>query len=298
MSDGAATELEHGILPSLQRLSSEQYIDPRAPLRVFHQVLSERVKVHWHDFYEMFLVVGGTGTHLMNGTAFPLGPGSLFLLTPADLHEFIPTTGNALDLFNVIFADEMVDDEVRGLLFSGISGCATLSGLEPEFRRLWAETVERGIGHRRMIQGTLERILIELARRNAPADGADRHPHLTDSQRKIHRALVYLHHHFREPLTLERVARQAYLSPHYFSECFHRATGSTFQSYLGERRLRFSCSLLQVTDMSVSDICSASGFSSLSHFERVFKQKYGQSPRVYRRKRPAPVAARQAIGAP
>jgi AraC-like DNA-binding protein len=221
--------------------------------------------------------------------AYPLTPGSLFLLTPADVHEIIPREGNELDLFNVIFADETLEEEMRQLLSAEIRDYFTrlegseLSDIEAEFRRLYAEADERRIGYHRIIRGALERILIELVRHCGAGDGVAEGPQLTDAKRKVHRALVYLHHHFREALTLERVSREAYLSPHYFSECFHAATGSSFQEYLCDLRLRFARSLLQVADMPISDICHASGFGTLSHFGRAFKRKYGQSPRAYRR---------------
>jgi AraC-like DNA-binding protein len=93
---------------------------------------------------------------------------------------------------------------------------------------------------------------------------------------------IYIHHHFREPLTLAQAAYQADLSPHYFSECFHAATGVPFQRYLRDLRLRFAHSLMVVSDASITDLCLASGFSSLSNFERAFKAYYGLSPRAYR----------------
>jgi transcriptional regulator GlxA family with amidase domain len=99
---------------------------------------------------------------------------------------------------------------------------------------------------------------------------------------KIRRALIYMHHHFREQLTLEEVAAQARLSPNYFSECFHKATGSRFQSYLQELRLRFARTLLEMSDLHVTTICHASGFNTLSHFERAFKGRHGQPPRECR----------------
>jgi len=70
------------------------------------------------------------------------------------------------------------------------------------------------------------------------ADAA-RSAEMTTQQRQIRTALVYIHHHFREQLTLNDVAGHARLSPSYFSECFHRTTGSSFQRYLQELRLRF-----------------------------------------------------------
>jgi len=114
------------------------------------------------------------------------------------------------------------------------------------------------------------------------ADAA-RSAEMTTQQRQIRTALVYIHHHFREQLTLNDVAGHARLSPSYFSECFHRTTGSSFQRYLQELRLRFAVSLLHASMLPITDICSAAGFNTLSHFDRAFKRGFGRSPRDLRK---------------
>jgi AraC-like DNA-binding protein/mannose-6-phosphate isomerase-like protein (cupin superfamily) len=273
----------------LPRLTDEQFMAPHSSLQIYHQMVRQRVSVHWHEFYEMFFVVAGAGTHTLNGVAFPLAPGSLFLLTPADFHEILPDEDSELDLLNVIFTEDALQEEMRHLLSAEIRDFFTrcegtdFIHMEAEFRRLCLESRERRLGHHRVMQGVLERALIELIRRCSPMESVGQPTHLTDPQRKIHQALVYLHHHFRESLTLEQLSKEACLSPHYFSSCFHLATGAPFQVYRRDLRLRFARSLLQVADLPVTEICHASGFVNLSHFERVFKQKYGHSPRTYRR---------------
>jgi AraC-like DNA-binding protein len=79
------------------------------------------------------------------------------------------------------------------------------------------------------------------------------------------------------------VADEARLSPNYFSQLFHEFVGITFQEHLQVLRARFAGSLLRATEMSVTDICHASGFRALSHFERAFKAQYGMSPSAWRR---------------
>jgi AraC-like DNA-binding protein len=73
------------------------------------------------------------------------------------------------------------------------------------------------------------------------------------------------------------------LSANYFSECFHRVVGTPFQTYLADTRLEFAKALLGVSQLSVTEVCYASGFNTLAHFERMFKRKYGHTPSRYRR---------------
>jgi AraC-like DNA-binding protein len=275
----------------VHRLTNAEFLSPFASMCMYRQRLDEPVALHWHEFYEIHLVLAGEGIHVLNGVPYPMARGYFVLLTPADFHEVIPRPGTSINLFNLMFSDDMLSDELCGLLFSNSTPYSTvfagddLAALEAEFRRIWAETTERLPGYRLLIQGALDRILVDAARANRAGipvragDGpADR--------RQLSNTLIYIQHHFREPLSLAQVAAHAHLSPSYFSDHFHRAIGVPFQSHLQDVRLRFARSLLAVSDMPVTAVCTASGFANLSHFGRAFRRKYGLPPRAFRKTRP------------
>ncbi len=59
---------------------------------------------------------------------------------------------------------------------------------------------------------------------------------------------------------------------------FKRITGKTPSNYLTERRLAYAKKLLLTTDYSVLEIAAESGFDSVSHFIKIFKKAYGETP--------------------
>lgn len=276
------------------RLANEQYIKPSASFRITRLPLYQSTPLHWHEFYELSLIISGEGTHVLNGTTHRVSPGSIWLLTPADLHELAPLPGTALELYNLIFADGMLDEELRRLVFNGLKTPNAMLPpqefitIETEFWRIWAEALESKIGQPRIIRGALERILIDLVRSClANSDIATRQTtrclHRHSPHPAIQDALLYIHHHFRSELPLQDMAQQAHLAPNYFSECFHKTTGVPFQNYVQGLRLRLAQTLLSTSTLSITEICFGSGFNSVSHFNRAFKQKFGQSPRAYRK---------------
>ncbi len=145
----------------LQRLTTAEYIPLASSVRIYHHLVTRRVEVHWHEFYEMSFILTGEGSHILNGTLDPLTPGSIFLLTPADFHEIIPHPGSTLELYNVIFSDHVLGEELYRILFGEQRGyAAVLRGLDfevmcAEFRRLWTEAHLRQIGTDLVIQGAL-----------------------------------------------------------------------------------------------------------------------------------------------
>jgi transcriptional regulator GlxA family with amidase domain len=92
-----------------------------------------------------------------------------------------------------------------------------------------------------------------------------------------------LEHHFREPITLKDIAESVSLSPSYFSDSFHKATGIPFQRYMQGLRLEFAYNLLRTSSLPVTAICFAAGFNTLTYFEKVFREKYGITPRMARK---------------
>ena len=83
---------------------------------------------------------------------------------------------------------------------------------------------------------------------------------------------------------LAEAARTAGLSVAHFSHLFHKKAGITFTRYVQSRRMEEAKRLLAQTDRSVTDICYACGFNSLTHFNRVFRRGTGGSPTGYRRR--------------
>lgn len=273
-----------------ERLLGSQFLESHESYRIFKHVVDQRFETHWHDFFEMGFIMSGKGSHMVNGKPFPLGRGMVFLLSTADFHEIVPDEGETILLFNMIFRDAWVKPALaERLLQRGDPHVHTLQGdelirLETEFERIWEEAEERRFGNEWLIEGSVERVMVFLARKSLESGaGAGAWEPDDNIHPSVRKALVYLQHHFREPVTLGTIAAYAGLSANYFSECFHTQTGVPFQEYVSEKRLQFASALLGSTRLAVTEICYAAGFNTIPHFEKTFKRKHGMSPREYRK---------------
>ena len=243
--------------------------------------------VHWHDFYELVLVIDGASRHVCNGSAREIGAGSALLLSPADFHGYCVIGAEPLSCYNVVIDPWLADPHLEGLLGSGPSrsgwAVADFTAARPDVDRLRQEYDGDRPGAGQMVDALLRCVLVEFARQvsreSEPGDGA-RAAAAPDDQ--LRRALFFVDQHFRQPLTLQQVAAQAHLSANYFSGRFHEYTGVPFQAYLLNRRLRFARSLLAATDVSITDACHAAGFNNVSHFGRAYRARYGHPPSATR----------------
>ena len=80
------------------------------------------------------------------------------------------------------------------------------------------------------------------------------------------------------------LARIAHLSPFHLIRTFAAVFGETPHRYLQRRRVQRAMVLLRDSDVSVTEVCHAVGFSSLGTFSRTFTQVVGEPPSRYRRR--------------
>ena len=89
----------------------------------------------------------------------------------------------------------------------------------------------------------------------------------------------YLNQHFTEELSLSQLACALGYSKYHISHIFREKFGCSYNDYLKRLRAEYAMGLLTHSELSVTEVCFASGFSSLRSFYRAFHEIYGASPR-------------------
>lgn len=240
------------------------------------------VPVHWHDYYEFVYVLDGQATHHHNGRDETVSAGSAMLLSPTDFHGYSSGSGGSLRCFNIAIDPGFAEDQLAAMIVDERIGrswsVSDLTAAEPLFQQLWSESISTGRGREQMIESLLTCLLIIFARALPGEPAAD----AITTDAAMRSAVFFIERRFREPLTLREAAERAHLSPNHFSERFHAFTGTTFQTYLQHRRLRFARSLMRSSDLPVAGAARAAGIGDPSHFARAYRQFFGVSPSMDR----------------
>jgi len=100
--------------------------------------------------------------------------------------------------------------------------------------------------------------------------------------RAIHQCIDYIHSHLNEKLSLSSLASETSLSPAYLATLFKKEMQQTIGEYITNARIESAKNMLNHSDLTYSQISSALGFSSQSHFTKVFREHTGYTPRNYR----------------
>ena len=103
-----------------------------------------------------------------------------------------------------------------------------------------------------------------------------------EGQSKMDALLDYISKNYGSEISNTLLGELFGYHPNYLNQLFIRYTGKPLHQYLQELRLKKAVTLLQETDLPVSDVALSVGFKDLPHFSRYFKQKIGHTPSYFR----------------
>jgi AraC-like DNA-binding protein len=98
----------------------------------------------------------------------------------------------------------------------------------------------------------------------------------------LRRARDLMDREYARPLDVAALARAALMSTAHFSRQFRSTYGETPYAYLMTRRIERAKALLRGGEMSVTEVCTAVGCTSLGSFSARFTQLVGETPTAYR----------------
>ena len=107
---------------------------------------------------------------------------------------------------------------------------------------------------------------------------------VVSESKRILKVKNYIDEHYKDDLSLEQLADIVGMTPTAFSRYFKQRTAKNNSEYIVDIRLGHSARLLVDTSDSVSEICWATGFNTLSNFNRLFRKRKGCSPTEFREK--------------
>lgn len=270
--------------------------DPDFPLRVSHIVplMDSFGYLHTHPEFEIAYFPQDHGTYMIQDVEVPIEPGDLFIVNANEIHQPIlrgkRNRGAVVTYFrSSLFADpEECAQWVEPFIHARELGFNKLR-VDRELRdlvlRLHAAADPARRNWKIASRGLLTHILSIAA-----SLFADRCAQ-TQATRRIARAqrfgpvIAYINENLTRHIEARELYRLAGLSHSRFSEAFRAAFGMSLVQYIRSLRLRRAKRLLRSTEMKVTEIAFASGFSTVTLFNRAFRADAGVSPTSFRRAR-------------
>ncbi len=252
---------------------------------------------HSHDFCELVIVTQGSAMHMLEGTAFPVTAGDVFLLQGHQKHYFYDRAN--LDLINIMYDPEKIDlpeNELRRM-----PGYCAMFMLEPSYRRQHrfasrlhlkrvplarverlAQEMEKECeneepGKEVALRAKLMELMVYLARAYSSTDTTEAHALL-----RVGNVIGALENDFSKDWKLDELLSIAHMSRSNLMRVFRKATGQTPIEYLVRLRIQKAMDMLRNTNLSITEIALEVGFNDSNYFTRQFRRILGESPRTFR----------------
>jgi len=134
-----------------------------------------------------------------------------------------------------------------------------------------------------MIIAQLNMLLLELLRASIAPSGAKLQTSnaIHSENEIIRKAQQYVSTHIREKLSVPLVARQVDVSPSYLTALFHKNLQISPGEYIRRIKLQESKQMIRENDLNFTEIAAALQYSTVHHFSRQFKEKFGITPTEY-----------------
>ena len=131
--------------------------------------------------------------------------------------------------------------------------------------------------HDECMQSLLNLIMVQLLRMNQESTGILRETRVT-------KVIQYIHNHYAEDITLKDLSERFYVSEYYLCREFKKSTKRTIVEYIKQTRIMNAKRLFMETDRNVTEVARETGFSNLTHFNRVFREVADVTPSEYRKR--------------
>jgi transcriptional regulator GlxA family with amidase domain len=149
---------------------------------------------------------------------------------------------------------------------------------------LAAWMVERHLGPGRA-QKSLHIMVTDTAR---PATGAQPQPPSVGAvdDPRVRRAMLQIEQNLSTPQKVEDIAQGVGLSKRQLERIFRKVVGKSIQEFSRELRVFYGLWLLTNSAKTITAVATESGFSDISHFNRLFRATFGCAPSTLRREGP------------
>ncbi|WP_379157623.1 AraC family transcriptional regulator [Paenibacillus sp. sgz5001063] len=260
---------------------------------------------HFHDFYEIHILMDSRATHMIEGNAYALQQYDIVLLRPHRLHKTqypvgpphkrliinfampknIPGLETAYKNMFLSFEEEVpiyrLSGESRRAVFDPLNSIFTLSHGASPLNPVWVHS---------LFQQFLCALYQQRERNSYVLEEVG-----NSTMQKIYSVTAYIHSHFSSELSLDSISREFYISSYYLSHQFKSVTGSTLTEYIQMIRVRNAQQMLISTRLKISVIAEQCGFNSFSQFNRVFHKLSGISPSGFRKQQTSSHSASTAL---
>ncbi len=270
--------------------------DPRSIHAFWHGYPSPLIRWHFHNEFELHLIVASKGRVFVGDHVGDFTPGQLILTGPYLPHNWVSQAppGDVVDMRDGViqFRKSLVQsmasvapevEKLLPLLARASAGIQFSNSLCADAEK-WFDDIINSEGIRRigLLLDLLDRLSHEREYRSLSTIPSKQNKG-SEVLVKLEQMKAHISEHHANELHIESIAHHFGMTQSSFSRFFSKATGNSFTQFLNSVRIAHACELLSVSRISITDICYTVGYNNVANFNRRFRDLKGLTPSEYRK---------------
>ena len=247
---------------------------------------------HYHQVCEIYYLFSGDRKFFINDSIYNVHKGNLVLIEKGAIHRTTYTSDKTHERMFIYLPEAHLVELCDRYGKEEVMACFTYPLMTiPQNRRGYIEELLKKLENEYnnsdvyselLIKGYLNELMVFILRYQNYRDITFTAP-MNERDECIQQAARYILGHYKEQVTLEKMAQFTNMSASYFSKRFKEATGFGFKEFLLNVRIKKAAELLLETKVPITDVAYSCGFNDSNYFGDVFKKNKGISPLRYRR---------------
>lgn len=244
--------------------------------------LNSGIKPHSHDYYHLFIIRQGPLDFTVDDETYRLEDGAALLAQPGSVHGMNDVTISMGRVYEIKFMTQ--SPPLRDLLASLPPRLPAAPLVDALVRELVAESSLQEPSTPTFVSDYLLSLINFYSRHCGKPRSQDTTTIDTTGYSKVSKEIAqYLEAHYAREIPLQEVADAVGFNKNYICSVFKRDSGMTIGNCQTVIRIRKAAEMISFSDMNLTQVASATGFTNLSHFNRIFKKVVGIPPGQYRK---------------
>lgn len=247
---------------------------------------------HNHDFYEVNIVMAGTGVHCIESGRFPARRGDVFVIPPLVAHAYVDTKD--LEVYHIVLKRSFMEKNKKES--EQVKGFLELTEIEPFLRSNSFNAFFLHLTQPQMLQVEEDLKFLDgdghfsweefsamkyhvtwkilywfaalLQEQIKNMEAKTGHPY----EVQIIRTLEFIHRNYSRKVTIEGLCKESCMSRSTFIRSFRSICGMPPMEYLNQYRCKKAAELLEAGKDTKTEVAHSCGFYDLSHMERMLKK--------------------------
>lgn len=238
--------------------------------------------IHSHYFTELFYVIQGKGSFIVENTSFPVKADDLIIVNANVLHTEVSNDEEPLEYIalGIDGLQFQISEQGEESLYS-VHNYRDYKHEILFYLKTLVQEIEQGDQENELVcQNLLEVLIINMMRRTkenliaAPAQKTSKECIFIEK---------YILDHYTEDITLDTLASLTFMNKYHLVHTFKKYKGTSPINFLIDKRILEAKNLLETTNYSIAQISDIIGFSSQSYFSQIFRKITGVTPLQYRK---------------